>query len=126
MLTADTQSFWTGGSVGELRIHRCGACAKYFHPPAPVCPYCASRDVAPTAVSGRGSVIAFTINHQPWTPELSEKYVVAVIELVEQAGLRFMSNVIGCAPEAVEIGMPVQVVFEQIEEVWIPLFERAA
>ena len=125
-LTAETRAFWTGGGEGELRIHRCAACTRYFHPPQPVCPNCSSRDVAPTAVSGRGKVVSFTINHQPWTPELSEKYVVAIVELEEQAGLRFLSNVVGCPPEAVEVGMAVKVTFEQVEEIWIPLFERAA
>lgn len=80
----------------------------------------------PTPVSGRGRVATFTVNHQPWTPELAEPYIVAIIELEEQAGLRFLSNIIGCPPDEVEIGMPVRVVFEQVEDVWIPLFERAA
>jgi uncharacterized protein len=80
----------------------------------------------PTPVSGRGRVVTFTVNHQPWIPELAEPYIVAIIELEEQAGLRFLSNVIDCPPDEVEIGMPVRVVFEQVEDVWIPLFERAA
>lgn len=126
LLTAETRPFWTGGAVGELRINQCADCSLYFHPPAPVCRHCASRNVAPTAVSGRGKVIAFTVNHQPWTPELAEKYLVAVIELEEQAGLQLMSNVVGCDPESVQVGMPVKVTFEQVEDVWIPLFEVAA
>jgi uncharacterized OB-fold protein len=125
MLTAETRPFWTGGAVGELRIHRCAACDRFFHPPAPVCPGCASFDVAPTPVSGCGVVVACTVNHQAWTPELADPYAVAIIELAEQPGLRLLSNVVGCDPEAVEAGMSVKVVFEPIEDVWIPLFERA-
>ena len=126
LLTAETRPFWTGGAVGELRIYRCADCSLYFHPPAPVCRHCASRNVAPAAVSGHGKVIACTVNHQPWTPELAEKYLVAVIELEEQAGLQLMSNVVGCDPESVQVGMPVRVTFEQVEDVWIPLFEGVA
>jgi len=125
-LTADTRPFWTGGGDGELRIHRCGACARFFHPPAPVCPRCNSLDVTPTPVSGRGRVVVSTINRQAWTPELADPYVVAIIELEEQAGLRFLSNVVNCPPEDVRSGMPVSVVFEQVEDVWIPLFERSS
>lgn len=69
--------------------------------------------------------MSFTINHQAWTPELVEPYVVAIIELAEQANLRLLSNVIGCKPDEVAIGMPVSVTFEQFEDIWIPLFERA-
>ena len=123
-LTDDTRAFWQGGEVGELRIHRCQACERYFHPPAPICRHCASFEVAPTAVSGRGTVVTSTINHQAWNPELTAPYVVAIVELEEQAGLRFLSNIVNCPPEEVHTGMPVTVTFEQNDDVWIPLFER--
>jgi uncharacterized OB-fold protein len=123
-LTPDTAPFWQGGAQGRLNIHRCGHCQRWFHPPAPVCPHCASFEVSPQPVSGRGTVYSFTINHQAWTPELDEPYVVAVIELPEQQGLRFLSNVVGCAPEEVTVGLPVRVRFEPVEDVWLPLFEK--
>jgi uncharacterized OB-fold protein len=68
--------------------------------------------------------VTFTINRQAWTPELEGPYVVAIIELAEQANLRLLSNVVGCDPDSVAIDMPVSVTFEQHEDVWIPLFER--
>jgi len=126
LLTADTAPFWQGGASGELRIHHCSSCRRFFHPPAPVCPRCASLDVEPRAVSGRGKVVTFTVNHQPWTPELDVPYVVAIVELAEQDGLRFLTNIVDCAPEDVVIDMPVRVRFMQVEDVWLPLFERDA
>jgi hypothetical protein len=45
---------------------------------------------------------------------------VAIIELIED--VRIVSNVIGCEPEAVKIGMPVQVVFEQESDFLLPRF----
>lgn len=126
LLNAETRPFWTGGEVGELRIFRCDDCTRFFHPPAPVCRDCNSINVTPTPVSGHGKVLTFTVNHQAWTPEFTQPYVVAIIELEEQAGLRFLSNIVNCAPEAVEIGMAVTVVFENVEDVWVPLFEKAA
>ncbi|MDY0748134.1 Zn-ribbon domain-containing OB-fold protein [Paucibacter sp. R3-3] len=121
-LTPDTAPFWQGGAQGLLNIHRCAACARWFHPPTPICPHCRSFDVAPQAVSGRGKVLTFTINERAWTPELQAPYVVAIIELAEQAGLRLTSNIVRCAPQQIRIDMPVRVVFEQQEDVWIPLF----
>lgn len=121
-LTRDTAPFWQGGERGLLNIHRCAACERWFHPPSPICPRCNSFDVAPQPVSGRGTVATYTINHQPWTAELAAPYVVAIIELAEQAGLRLLSNVVDCEPERVHIGMPVRVRFEQQEDVWLPLF----
>jgi uncharacterized OB-fold protein len=125
-LTPDNSAFWQGGADGQLRMHHCGACAQYFHPPAPVCPRCLSAEVAPKPVSGAGKVVTFTVNHQPWRPDLREPYVVAIVELAEQAGLRFVTNIVGMPPGEVFIGMPVRVRFEQAEDVWLPLFERAA
>lgn len=124
-LTPDTVPFWQGGAQGVLNIHRCAACTRWFHPPAPICPRCGSFEVGAKPVSGRGKVLTFTVNHQPWTPELNDPYVVAIVELDEQAGLRVLSNVVDCAVDRVAIDMPVQVRFEQHEDVWLPLFSPA-
>ncbi|MOA11800.1 hypothetical protein D3C78_1317560 [compost metagenome] len=51
--------------------------------------------------------------------------MVAIIELAEQAGLQFISNVVGMPVTDVHIDMPVQVSFLNVEDVWLPLFERA-
>jgi len=82
-------------------------------------------NVASEPTSGRGRVATFTVNHQAWKPELTEHYVVAIIELDDQPGLRLLSNVVGMPPEEVRIDMPVQVRFELHEDVWLPLFEKA-
>jgi hypothetical protein len=125
-LTIDTAPFWQGGAQGVLQIHYCAGCHRFFHPPNPICPHCNSFDVSPRPVSGRGRVVTFTINRQAWTAELVEPYVVAIVELAEEANLRLLSNIVGCDPDAVVIDMPVSVTFERHEDVWIPLFERAA
>ncbi|MDB6050821.1 MAG: DNA-binding protein [Pseudomonas sp.] len=123
-LNADNRAFWQGGEQGKLLIHHCDACGRFFHPPSPMCPQCASFNVAPRPVTGKGSVASFTVNHQPWTPELEAPYVVAIVELLEQPGLRFLSNIVNCDPATVQIGMRVKVRFEQVEDVWLPLFEK--
>lgn len=125
-LNSDNQAFWQGGADGELRMHHCAGCARFFHPPAPVCPRCLASSVGPRAVSGAGTVVTCTVNHQPWRADLKEPYVVAIVELREQAGLRFVTNIVGTPPDEVFIGMPVRVRFEQHEDVWLPLFEKAA
>ena len=117
--------FWTGGAQGRLHLLRCRPCGTYVHPPAPVCPACLSRDVAPAAVSGRARVATYTLNHQPWVPSPDHPYAIAIVEIEEQPGLRLMTNVVNCPAESVRIGMPVRVLFEPYDDVWIPLFEPA-
>ena len=124
-LTPSNAHFWQGGAEGELRFLRCGACQTWVHPPAPVCPSCLGREVAPAAVSGRATVLTYTLNHQPWVPAADHPYAIAIVEIAEQPGLRLMTNIVNCPPEEVRIGMPVRVVFEQHEDVYIPLFEPA-
>lgn len=123
LVTPEDAYFWRGGEDGALRVLRCAACGHYIHPPAPICPRCRSRDVAAATLSGRGAVASFTVNHQPWRPGLIVPYVIAIVELVEQAGLRLTTNIVNCNVGAVRIGLPVRVVFEQVEDVWLPLFE---
>ena len=117
--------FWTAGADGELRFQRCGDCRRYVHPPAPRCPYCLDGGLAPEAVSGRGTLHSFTVNHQQWIPG-SDRYVVGLVTIDEQDDVRLMTNVVDCDEESLAVGMPVEVVFEQVEDVWLPLFRPAA
>lgn len=88
-----------------------------------MCSKCHSRDVKPEAVSGRATVISFTVNYMPWVPDLAVPYIFAAVKLEEQPGLRLSTELINIAPEAVAIGMPVKVTFLQQEEIYLPLFE---
>jgi uncharacterized OB-fold protein len=123
LVTGQNAHFWTGGAQGELRVLRCRACRHWIHPPAPICPACLARDVAPEALSGRARVASFTVNHQPWIPGFDPPYLVAIVELEEQRGLRLTTNLVNCALTEARIEMPVRVVFEARDDVWIPLFE---
>jgi uncharacterized OB-fold protein len=125
-LTPENRDFWTGGANGALLIYRCAACERWFHPPAPICPSCHSRDVGPHPVSGAGAVHSFTINRQKWASDLDQPYVIAIVDLAEQEGLRFLTNIVDCAPEEVAIGMKVEVAFLQAEDVWLPQFRKVA
>ena len=125
-LDDENRFFWTAGEDGVLRFLRCqeAACRYWLHPPSPRCPSCGSRSLAPEAVSGEGEVFSFTINHQSWDGS-TEPYVIALVELPEQRGLRLTTNVVGVEPEAVGVGMQVRVTFEHHDPVWIPVFEPA-
>ena len=122
-ITTESKDFWQGGAEGELRIYHCNDCARYFHPPSPVCPNCVSDNVAAKTVSGKATIASFTINHQQWQPELETPFVVGMVEIVEQRGLRLVTNIINCDPQEVQIGLAAKVQFLQQEDVWLPMFE---
>lgn len=117
--------FWTSGKDGELQITRCSKCSYYIHPPAPICPECLCREVAPATVSGNATVVSYTINYQKWHPMMEVPFVIAIVELDEQKGLNLTTNIINTPIESVTMGMKVNVVFEDCGEVFVPLFEPA-
>lgn len=121
-LDDENRFFWTSGADGTLRFARCGGCGYWLHPPLPRCPECGGRDVAPAPVSGRGEVWSYTVNHHSWDGG-TEPYAIGLVELVEQTGLRLTTNIVGCPPDAVRVGMAVRVTFEQHGIVFFPLFE---
>ena len=122
-LTPENEFFWTSGADGTLRFLRCRACGYFVHPPTPVCGRCLSRDLAPEAVSGRGTLYSFTVNYQRWNPTVPTPYVIGLVELEEQHDLRLMTNLVNCEPDDVSVGMRVRVTFDHDGEVYLPLFE---
>ena len=125
-LTPENERFWTAGADGVLRIQHCRGCGALLHPPGPICPYCRSRDLDVVDVSGRGVVVGFTVNHQQWLPNLPPPYVVAMVAIDEDTRVRLTTNVVNCDPDHVHVGMRVQVTFEPLADVWLPLFEPLA
>ena len=51
--------------------------------------------------------------------------MIAIVALDEQADLRLMTNIVGCAADEVAIGMPVQVEFREQGEAYVPVFRPA-
>ena len=110
----DTQPFWDFSKKHELRVQRCLKCGKLHYPPSPICPHCLHMESEWVKLSGRGRVYSFIIVRRRYHPAFDKDlpYAVAIIETDE--GVRVLSNVIGCKPEDVSIGMPVEVVFEDV------------
>jgi uncharacterized protein len=117
--------FWTSGRDGSLRFLGCESCHYLIHPPVSFCPECGGRAVTPTAVSGRATLYSFTVNHQPWDGS-GAPYVVGIVEFDEQAGLRFLTNIVDIDPDDVRIGMRVEVVFEDHDPIFLPMFRPVA
>ena len=90
-----------------------------------LCPKCHSKDIGIEAVSGRAELLTYSVNYQAWMPGLEPPFVLAIVRCLEQDDLRLTTNLVNCDIDAIEIGMPLQVLFEphEEEEVWIPLFE---
>lgn len=124
--THETRPFWEGCKRHELRIQQCGACGQFQFYPRLYCSKCFSERVDWVNASGRAKVTTFTIVRRPVSPAFKDDlpYVVALVTLEE--GPSMMTNIVGCPPEQVAIGMPVAVTFEDwTEEISIAKFRPA-
>jgi hypothetical protein len=123
--TPETKHFWEGTAAGELRLQRCDGCGKNYFPPRPFCTACGSRSVSVFKASGKAVLWSYVIHHRP-VPGFTPPYAIAVVQLDE--GPRMMTNIVECpqTPEALQLDMPLEVVFEkQNDTITLPLFRPA-
>jgi hypothetical protein len=122
-----SQEFWDRARQHELVFQQCPHCQTFRHPPAPICPVCRSADVQWVPVSGRGTVFSYTIVTHGVHPALAESlpFNVILVEFPDAPGVRLVSNLIDTPPEEVEVGMAVEVVWEDLDNGnTLPRFRR--
>jgi len=115
--------FWSAALEGRLVVQRCSSCGHAQLYPCVRCVRC-HGEVEFVEASGKGTVYSFTVIRQNYTRPFRDwmPYVVALVDLAE--GPRVMTNVVGCDPEEVSIGMAVRARFEPVSEhAAIALFE---
>jgi len=123
-----TLPFWRAASEHRLVAPKCIHCGAFRMPPTPFCWKCRRQEIDWIELSGRGTVYTFVIARQALIPQLADAVpnVVAVIELDDAPGCRLVGNVLNVEPESVEIGMPVVVAWDDVNEtVTIPRFVPA-
>jgi acetyl-CoA acetyltransferase len=74
-------------------------------------------------VSGLARVVGFTVNHHQWLPGVPPPYVIANVALAEDPTVHLTTNLVGCEPDDISVGMEVSVCFEQQDDVWLPWFQ---
>lgn len=119
--------FWQAMKRHEFVLFHCKKCGAWYFPVS----YCRNHENEPllgnmqwAQAKGRGKVFAFNIHYRAFYPSFKDDipYVYALIELDE--GPLMPSNVIGCDPAEVKIGMPVEVTFVNLnEEFTLPKFK---
>ncbi len=122
-----TLPWWQVAAEHRLVVQRCTACGHTRLPPAPVCSECRSADAEWQEVSGRGEVYTYTIVHRPIAADQPLPTVIAVIALEGAGGVRMISNLVGADLGEIRIGMPVELVWEDMSsDLAIPRFRPRA
>jgi hypothetical protein len=123
VVTPEMRPFYEGARQRELRVQRCRACGALRFPARALCSQCLATDAEWVAVSGRGEVYSFNVMHQVYHPGFAAEVPYAVVLVQLDEGPRLISNLVGLAPDAIRIGMPVRVVFEYVSpEITLPKF----
>ncbi len=121
-VTPQTAHYWQGGRDGVLRLQGCSACDRLLHPSMVVCPDHPQAAPAPVDLSGRGRLIGVTVNEQSWHPAFPPPYVLGIVALEEDPRVRLTTTIVGADAGEAAVGAPVEVRFEHVEDVWLPVF----
>ena len=133
-IDAPSRPFFDGALQGRLMIRRCRSCGTFMWPAGgigmplrPRCVACFSGDLEWAQASGKGTLYSYVVMHQLYDPAFADEvpYNISIVELEE--GARMMTNVVGCQNDDLQIGMPLEVTFEQVsDEVALPKFRPQA
>ena len=122
-----TKPWWDAARDGQLLVKRCADCGKAHWYPRIFCPFCWSENVNWEQASGKATLYTYSVVYANDLPPFNEKvpYVAAVVDLDE--GPRMLSTLVDCEFDQLQVGMPLEVTFEQrTEEITLPVFRPAA
>lgn len=127
-VTAETEEFWEFCRRGVLSVQRCADCGRHRFPPQPMCPKCHSRSWTWEPVDGRGTLFTYTVvtgeGYEDLMPgEHGHPFAIAIVEIPLDEPVRMVTDVDTEWLDQLEIGMPMQVVFEPVsDQIHLPRF----
>jgi uncharacterized protein len=121
--------YWSAARQHRLALQVCSGCGKFQHPPAPVCRRCGARELTYSEVATRGRVYSFTVSHHNFTAETGRElpFAIGIVEVDGADGARILANFTDTPLDAIYVGAPVDVVFDDISaEISLPQFRLIA
>jgi len=119
--------YFAAARAGRLVVQRCTGCGALRFPPRELCSACLATEAAWQEVCGRGEIFSYYVMHQIYHPGFAAEVPYAVVVVKLEEGPKLTSNVVDCPLDEIAIGMPVEVVFEELSPaVTLPKFRRRA
>ena len=126
-----TAPFWEGTRNEEIRFPRCRKCHKFHFYPNILCPFCHSADIEWQTLTSQPTLFTWTCVRWNLAPEYLSHlfetrghYIVGLVEFAEAPGFRLPTNITGCQPEDLKIGMQMEVVYQKVNDrVTVPTFK---
>jgi len=99
----------------RMEAVRCLKCQALFFPRRLICPECGNREFKTERLSGRGTLLTFTVTEvAPQGFEDQIPYAVGIVEMDE--GVRVMGQITDCDPAHLKIGDRMATQFRRIRE----------
>jgi uncharacterized OB-fold protein len=121
-----SKEFYDWCKQRELRFQRCMDCRTWRHVPREMCAACGSWRWEWEPSSGRGTVFTWTVVARALHPAFAADVPLAPVVVEMEEGVRLLSVLVDCPPDALQIGMPVEVVFDDVTaEITLPKFRQS-
>ena len=118
-----SRPYWEAAKRHQLALQKCQACGYYRYPPGDTCPRCLSGSLMWVKASGRGTVYTWTVFHKVYHPAFAGEAPYAVVAVELEEGPRLLTNLVDCKIDDIKVGMPVEVVFDDVtEDITLPKF----
>lgn len=125
-ITPDNRPFWEAARRHELCLPRCLECGYVWYPLGPLCPQCLSERCEWQRLTGRGKISSWVVFHKAYFPAFADDIPYPVVQVELEEGPRLTSSLVGVPNDAIKVGMPVEVVFDDVTpEISLPRFRRA-
>lgn len=110
--TPTSQPFWDALAQNRILVQQCRGCDSWVFYPRARCTHCLSAALEWKEVSGSGTLFTYSIANQPTAPMFADEtpQVIAIVELEE--GVRMTTTLIVDSPLALQVGAPVEPVFD--------------
>ena len=119
----DTQPYWDAAKQDKLVVQHDPKSGRHQHPPKPHMDGC-GFDFEWKELKGTGTVYSYTVIYPPVHPAFEPPYGIALVVPDDAPDVRIMADIKGVDLEKLEIGMPVKVQFETVEDItfpyWVP------
>ncbi|MCH8827494.1 MAG: OB-fold domain-containing protein [Chloroflexi bacterium] len=124
----ESDQYWQKAKEKELWLRKCNACGKAYFYPRDISPCCFSRDTTWIQASGKATLYTYGIVERAPHPGFAADvpFVTAMVELEE--GPIMATNIVmeEPTPEKLQVGMALEVVFEDITDtIALPKFKPA-
>jgi len=115
-VSVEALPFWDATRDQRFVLPWCIACDAAIWYPRATCPRCLGDAVEWRDDDGGGTVYAASVHSKPGPGRDADDgpYVVVLVDL--DAGVRMMSNVVGCPPDGVAAGLRVAIDWEPLSD----------